>query len=55
MSSSVSGPDPLRASISAFVMAESASRSVESRSLSCDFIATFIASVIFSRSTFEPL
>ena len=35
-----------RASMSAFLIAALTSRSVESRSLSCDFIASFTASLI---------
>ena len=54
MSPSASGPLPApRASMSAFLIAELTIRSVESRSLSCAFIAVFTSSLIWSRSTVD--
>jgi hypothetical protein len=39
--------------MSAFLIAELTIRKVESRSLSCDFIAVLTASLIWSRSTVD--
>ena len=51
MSSSVSGPGPLRASISAFLMADSDQPQRRKSQLVLRLHRAFIASVIFSRST----